>query len=466
MTKIKITVYIASHNYGKYLQAAIESVLRQTLDGWELLLFNNDSTDNTGEIFGRYEGDPRIRVFKTRHMALPHIANLALKKSRGEYIMRLDADDVLDENILLVLSNYLDRHPDIALAFPDYFLIDDYGELISHERRNRIYHSNHLLDIPANGACTMIRAKVLKKLGGYREDLGAQDGFDIWSRITREHKCTNVNLPLFYYRRHGNNLTENQLLILSARRAIKKDASASLFSKYKPVIGVIPCRKNYDIYPDLWSKEIDGETLLDKAIKTSIASKLLDKIVVTSDNPQVQDVMKKYKDKRLIYIERSTKSTIISASIVFTLEHIVRRLKTGDSGITALLYIQAPFTTTDTLDESLCTLVMNEADSAVAVEEITNQLYKKAPHGLMFINTIGNMKSDFDTVYREARTSVGARNSNFKTGSLMGSRVAHFVIPREEAFFIETKRDFKVAEALLKECRNHDKESMGVLHSA
>ena len=453
MKKIKITIYIASHNYGKYLQEAIESMLRQTVDDWELFLFNNDSTDNTADVMGRYKGDPRIRVFTTRKIALPGVANLALKKARGEYIMRLDADDVLDDNILLVLGNFLDRHPDIALVFPDYFLIDDYGELISHERRKKIYHSNHLLDIPANGACTMIRVKVLKKLGGYREDLGSQDGFDIWSRITRKYKCTNVNLPLFYYRRHGNNLTENQPMILSARRVIKKDASTSLLNKYRPIICAIPCRRNYDIFPDLWSRQIDGETLLDKAIKTSLASTVLDNIIVTSDNPRVQDVMAKYHDKRLTFIERSAKSTIISASIVFTLENIVRKLKMQHAGITSLLYIQAPFTSTANLEESIYTLVMNEADSAIAVEEMTSQLYKRTSHGLICINSVGNMKSDFDTVYNQARTTLAAKNINFKSGSLMGLKVASFVIPREEAFFIDTKRDFEVAGALLKEGR-------------
>jgi len=448
--KNKITIYIASHNYGKYVQEAIESVLRQTIDNWELLLFDNGSTDNTADVMALYKNDPRVRVFKTHKMSLPHIANIALKKSRGKYIMRLDADDILDENIILILSNYLDRHSEFALVFPDYYLVDDYGEIISHERRKQLYHSNHLLDMPANGACAMIRAGVLKSIGGYREDLGAQDGFDLWSKITNKHKCANVNLPLFYYRRHGNNLTENRLMILSARRAIKRDAAVKIIDKYRPIIGVIPCRKNYDIYPDLWSKKINGSTLLDNAIKQSISSDLLDKIVITSDNPQVQDIMANYRDKRLKFIERSPKSTIISASIVFTLENIAKKLKVQNCGVTSLLYIQAPFINAASLEESIYTLVMNEADSAIAVEEIADQLYKRAPHGLTCINSVGNMRSDFNTVYKQTRTFLSTKNTNFKTGSLMGSKVAHFVISKEESFFIETKSDFDIAKALLK----------------
>lgn len=451
MKKAKITLYIVSNNYGKYLQEAIESVLRQTVDGWELLLFDNGSTDNTTDVMHLYRGDPRVRIFRTSKVSLPKAANMALKKARGEYIVRLDADDVLDDNMLLVLGNYLDRHKDIALVFPDYFLINEFGDIVSHERRKQMYHSNHLLDAPANGACTMIRVKALKKLGGYREDLGAQDGFDIWSRITKEYKCNNINLPLFYYRRHGKNLTDNHLMILSARRAIKKDASASLLKKYRPIVLTIPCRKNYDILPDLWSQKIGDETLLDRSIKTALASDLADKIVVTSDNPDVRDIMAQYRDKRLVYVERTTKSTIISASIVFTLEEIVKKLKLSPNGITALLYIQSPFMSTATLEEAIYTLVMNEADSAIAVEEISTQLYKRTPHGLMCINAVGNMRSDFDTVYNHVRSSIAARNGNFKTGSLTGSKATYFVVPKEEVFFIETNRDLNVVRALVRE---------------
>ncbi|HOY68968.1 MAG TPA: glycosyltransferase family 2 protein, partial [Candidatus Ozemobacteraceae bacterium] len=201
---IKISVYIASHNYGKYLQEAINSVLRQSIGGWELILINDNSFDNTQEIMELYRGDPRVSILTTNGIGLPAVANLALKVAKGEYLIRLDADDVFDENILLVLSNKLDRDPDVALVFPDYFLVDETGGFIIYEGRGALHKSNHMFDMPANGACTMIRRSVLEKLGGYREDLGAQDGLDLWLKVIKEYKCANINLPLFYYRRHGD----------------------------------------------------------------------------------------------------------------------------------------------------------------------------------------------------------------------------------------------------------------------
>lgn len=450
MNKIKITAYIPSHNYGRYFQEAIESVLRQTIDTWELFLINVNSTDNTKEIMELYKGDHRIKIFHTEDLTLPQVANFALKHCRGEYIMRLDADDVLDENILLVLSNYLDRHRDVALVFPDYFLVDEHGGIIRYEGRQSLYHSNYLLDMPANGACTLIRKKVIEEIGGYREDLGAQDGFDLWTKVLKQHKCANVNIPLFYYRRHGKNLTDDHMHILSARRTIKKDACILNLDAYRPIIAVIPCRRHYDIYPDLWCKKLNQKALINIAIETCLASAIFDKVVVTSDNPRVQKNMSHYHDRRLCFIERRKESTLASRPIVETLERIMQKLDTHNKGITVLSYIQSPFATTDTLEESVYTLILNNADSAFAVEEIQEDLYKRSPYGLILITSQSRVKSDFDIIYVGVSASGATRNSNFRTGSLTGARISHFVIPKEEAFFIRTKRDYEVARILMR----------------
>lgn len=448
MEEIDVTVYIPSHNYGKYLQEAIESVLRQTIDNWELLLINVNSNDNTKEIMELYKGDPRIKVFHLSDFTLPRVANFALRNSRGKYLIRLDADDVFDENILLVLSNYLNRMHDIALVFPDYFLVDDHGGIIQYEGRQSLYHSNHLLDIPANGACTMIKKEILESCGGYREDLGAQDGFDLWTKVLKQHKCANVNIPLFYYRRHGNNLTDDHMRILSARRTIKKDACSLSLEEFRPIIAVIPCRQHYDIYSDLWNKKLNQKPLIDIAIETCLASSIFDKIIITSDNPKVQKNMSKYSDRRLDFVDRSKESTSYSRSIVETLEKIMQKIGINDKGISVLSYIEAPFTTAETLEESAYTLIFNNSDSAFAVEEVKENLYKRAHHGLVSLNSEGKLKSDFDTVYATVQASAATKNSNLKTGSLTGARVSHFIIPKEESFFIRTKRDFEIAKIL------------------
>ena len=98
MTKPKITVYCISHEYGKFLEQAVESVLRQTTDNWELLLIDNASADKTASIIEYYQNDPRIRAFRLKENGnLPSVCNFALEKAKGDYVMRLDGDDFLDE---------------------------------------------------------------------------------------------------------------------------------------------------------------------------------------------------------------------------------------------------------------------------------------------------------------------------------------------------------------------------------
>ena len=449
MKAAKITVYLVSHNYGKYLEEAIESVLRQTIDDWELIIIDDNSSDNTYEVMNLYRGDERIRLFKTGGIGLPAVCNFALKKASGSYIIRLDGDDIFDENILLVLSNWLDRNPDDILVFPDYFFVDENGIELSYERRQKIYDLNHMNDIPPNGACTMIRTRLIKELGGYREDLGAQDGFDLWNKINGRYKYGNVNIPLFYYRRHKQNLTNNSQHILHARQEIKFDAVSERLDSFRPIIAVIPCRKNYDFRPDVWKIVLQEKSLLERNIEKCIRSKLFDHIVVASDNSKVKDIMSRFNDKRLSFFPRIRQNTIRSKSITLTLEKIVKPLDPNLKGLVFLSYLQAPFVTSNTIEESVTTLIMNNADSAMGMSEVNDAVFKRSIHGLVPINPQSDFRSDFDVIYREANVALATKTNNFKNGSLTGPTVVHFLVQHNECFFIDNEQKLRIAEILL-----------------
>ena len=66
----RITVYLVSHNYGRYLETAIESVLNQTINDWELLLIDDGSSDHTPTVMKRYENLPNIKIFRTEGIGL------------------------------------------------------------------------------------------------------------------------------------------------------------------------------------------------------------------------------------------------------------------------------------------------------------------------------------------------------------------------------------------------------------
>jgi CMP-N-acetylneuraminic acid synthetase len=336
------------------------------------------------------------------------------------------------------------------MVFPDYYLIDEFGEIYAEERRQKIAQKSHMFDVPANGACTLARKDVLKKIGGYREDLGVQDGYDIWSKITAEYKCANINIPLFYYRRHQTNLTDRlHHHILSARRRIKMDTIANQLHEFRPIIGVIPCRKNFDFCLDLWKQEINGKSLLQRDIEVCLDSKMLDYVVVASDNPEAKDVINLFNNSRILYFERKKEDTIRSKSLVVTLEKIAEKLDPQLKGITVISYIQTPFVSTGTLEEAISTLAINKADCSFGVAEIKDPLYKRTPHGLQAVNPPKELSTDFDIIYRESNTFLATRNKNFKTGSLTGPAIVNFLVSKEECFFIDSQMNLEIAKKMI-----------------
>ena len=158
-----ITVYITNYNYGRYIRKCIDSVLNQSINNFELIIIDDGSTDNSREILKEFLNNKKIRIIFQNNLGLNASNNIAIGLSKGAYILRLDADDFLEKNALELMYNLMEEEGDVAMLFPDYYLVDKDDNVIAQIMRHDFEKDVQLYDQPAHGACTMIKTGVLKK---------------------------------------------------------------------------------------------------------------------------------------------------------------------------------------------------------------------------------------------------------------------------------------------------------------
>ena len=132
-----VSVYIVNHNYGRFLQQAIDSVLKQTFKDFEIIFIDNGSEDDSREEVGKnILAIEKSKLFYKKNIGLNAANNIALKFARGKYIMRLDADDYLDKNALEIMCLTLEKKKNLGLVFPDYFTVDENNNILNLIRRH------------------------------------------------------------------------------------------------------------------------------------------------------------------------------------------------------------------------------------------------------------------------------------------------------------------------------------------
>jgi Glycosyltransferases involved in cell wall biogenesis len=142
VSSTRISIIVTAHNYAEYLPRCLDSALDQTYpaDNYEIVVVDDGSSDETPDLLSdyRFEHPEMIRTIRLEGEGLPSACNAGIKAAEGEYIVRLDADDYFDENILTVEAKYLDENPDISLVYPDYYTVDNNREILDHVRNPRV----------------------------------------------------------------------------------------------------------------------------------------------------------------------------------------------------------------------------------------------------------------------------------------------------------------------------------------
>lgn len=439
----KVTVYITCHNYGRYVAQAMESVYSQLADDWELLVFDDGSEDDSWTVIEKVaqQNPDKVRLFRNETaQGLPACANHAIDEARGEYLIRLDADDYFDESALLTMSSFLDKNPDIALVYPNYIYVDEHGRYLGVEQRKQIGKDAKVMDLPAHGACTMVRKRAMKSVGGYSLDHRAQDGHEIWLNMLNRFQVGNIATPLFFYRQHDTSLTRDNDRVLNARRNIKRAAAKKYEGNIRNrVVGVIPAKNTYAKMPDICMSEIAGKPLIDYVVEAAINSRSLDQVLVSSDDQNVLDHCGRFPG--VITNLRPIELSSSQVKLIDVMNDAVRYLE-QDCEIypdaLAVLNVHTPLITPDYIDEAVDTLELYNVDSVTSVYEDFDLHFVHGEYGLEPLNSgaMNQLQLEREALYVDNNTLKVIWRDVLSGENLFGRTYGHIVMPRNRSIML------------------------------
>jgi glycosyltransferase involved in cell wall biosynthesis len=207
--KPHISVIMPVYNAAPFLSQAVESILAQTNPNFEFLIFDDGSTDGSIDILNRFaKSDSRINLHLGQHRGYSPWLNEGLKAARGDYIARMDADDIALPDRFALQVDFLRNHPEVVVVGGLVLAIDADGDPI-YPWQFPMTHDEIDADIlvARTGGLihptTMIRRRAMLDVGGYRTDFEPAEDLDLWLRLAETGKLANLPQQVLYYREHA-----------------------------------------------------------------------------------------------------------------------------------------------------------------------------------------------------------------------------------------------------------------------
>lgn len=209
MTAPRVTVLMSAYNAERYVGEAVESVLAQTLEDFELLIFEDASTDATASVLRRY-GDPRIRIVRNcANAGLTRNLVAGMNMARGALVARMDADDVCEPQRLARQVAYLESHPEIAvLGSAVTFFTTTGSEFVAHQPLDHEEIKCTLLYgyTMLHPSVMMCRAELAGRGLTYDTAFAVSQDHDLWTRAIRQVRFANLHEPLLRMREHDGKI--------------------------------------------------------------------------------------------------------------------------------------------------------------------------------------------------------------------------------------------------------------------
>jgi glycosyltransferase involved in cell wall biosynthesis len=240
-----VSVLMPIHNAEQTLVEAVESILAQTFRDFELIAVDDGSTDRSLTILQDFaRRDPRVRIISRPNTGIAGALNDAIASARGEFLARMDADDISLPTRFEKQVEYLKAHPECVLLGSRVLLVEPYGTpmyVTDHETDHAGIADQLLRGVgwAVVHPAAMMRADAVRSAGGYRADRVPIEDLDLFLRLTEIGKAANLSEVLLHYRQHLESTNHKRFHEQEAKkRACVADAytrrGASLPAGWKP----------------------------------------------------------------------------------------------------------------------------------------------------------------------------------------------------------------------------------------
>lgn len=216
---VKVSIIMGIYNCAATLPAAVESILEQTYDNWELIMCDDGSDDNSYEVaqnIAKRFPEKIILLKNEYNMRLAATLNRCLKYARGEYVARMDADDISMADRLETQIKFLENNPEYACVGSNMIIFDEKGEHGERVMPEKTKKATLLKTTIFAHPTIMMKRSVYQKLGGYtvsKSTMRAED-LDLWFRFVHAgYKGYNIQRPLYKYRESEKDLKKRSLRV-------------------------------------------------------------------------------------------------------------------------------------------------------------------------------------------------------------------------------------------------------------
>lgn len=306
-TKQKTLVYLVSHNHKEYLENCVSSILEQIDSHIDLILIDSGSSDGSADYLKKVAKEHKLEFYQRKGI-LTEIIDWVYSKFLGKYdfIMRLDGDDALNANALNILINEIKNDEQIGSVSGSWLEVNGESEVI-----NKVILEDGIAQTAFHGACTLFRTKSLSGIEFQKNKITSQDGLYTWLKIKNKWKCITIKEIIFQYRRHENNMSNNEANLFQGRKA----AYFSIFqenllsSNSCVIIGYQNTGQNFEkSLQETFKKNLEKQL-------THLEESESVKAVFLSSNINIFDEISIKKYKKLIILNREVSSKNLLKSL-------------------------------------------------------------------------------------------------------------------------------------------------------